>query len=432
MMNQEVKPNKKKSELELANEKSERIMNGISEWCAFYRENPQRFVKDYLNINLKWFQEILIYEMIHNDKTMYIASRGQGKTYITSLFCVVMCILYPKTQICVASATRPQANNVLLKITNDFCKMHSWGSDNLNREIIGKPTIGTNKAEIEFKNGSLIQVVTSSDTARSFRANILVVDEFVKVDPITIADVLKPFLTAPRQPEYLNNPKYAHLLEDNKELYMSSAFYQSHWSFKQFQTFFANMFDETLKYFVCDLPYQLPIREGLLKRSKVKSDMLEATFDEVKFLMEYCGIWFGDTNNSFFTYNDISKRRRLETAIYPNSISSNKNEKVPDLALNERRILSVDVALMASKKQNNDASSIIINSAIPTNNNNYISNIVYLENHEGLTTDELALIVRRLYHHYKCTDLVVDTNGRKLLPTYIAIYKNVVRKKLEC
>ena len=325
-----------------------------------------------------------------------------------------MCILYPKTQICVAAPTRPQANNVLLKIVNDFCKMHGWGSDNLNREIVGKPNIGANKAEIEFKNGSLIQVVTAADTARSYRANILVIDEFVKVDPDVITDVLKPFLTAPRQPEYLNNPKYSHLLEDNKELYMSSAFYQSHWSFKQFQTFFANMFDEDMKYFVCDLPYQLPIREGLLKRSTVKNDMSEATFDEVKFQMEYCGIWFGDTDGSFFTYDDISKRRKLQTAIYPNFNSKNKNEKVPDLVLNERRILSVDVALMASKKQNNDASSIIINSALPTNNNSYISNIVYLENHEGLTTDELALIVRRLYHYYKCTDLVIDTNGQGL------------------
>ena len=69
---------RKKSDVELATEKSERIMNGIAAWCAFYRANPHRFVKDYLNINLKWFQKILIYQMIHNDKTMYIASRGQG------------------------------------------------------------------------------------------------------------------------------------------------------------------------------------------------------------------------------------------------------------------------------------------------------------------------------------------------------------------
>ena len=77
-MSQIFETNNKKSDVELAAEKSDRIMNGIAAWCAFYRENPQRFVKDYLNINLKWFQKILIYQMIHNDKTMYIASRGQG------------------------------------------------------------------------------------------------------------------------------------------------------------------------------------------------------------------------------------------------------------------------------------------------------------------------------------------------------------------
>jgi hypothetical protein len=34
-----------------------------------------------------------------------------------------------------------------------------------------------------------------------------------------------------------------------------------------------------------------------------------------------------------------------------------------------------------------------------------------MENHEGLNTDELGLIVRRLFWLYKCTDLVIDTNG---------------------
>ena len=53
---------------------------------------------------------------------------------------------------------------------------------------------------------------------------------------------------------------------------------------------------------------------------------------------------------------------------------------IPDLVENERRILSVDIALMASSKnKNNDASSIIINSAIPNNNNNYIANFCMLD-----------------------------------------------------
>ena len=168
--------------------------------------------------------------MMCNNYFMYLASRGQGKTYLTALFCVVRCILFPKTKICVASATRPQANEVLLKITDDFMKNYGWGSDNLRREIT-LASVGANKAVIEFANGSWIRVVTASDSGRGARANILIVDEFRMVDLDTINTVLRRFLTAPRQPNYLNNPKYAHLLERNKELYMSSAWLEINFIF---------------------------------------------------------------------------------------------------------------------------------------------------------------------------------------------------------
>ena len=404
----------KKSEKQLANEKSERILNGVATWCAYYRANPQRFVKDYLNINLKRFQKILIYAMMHNNHFMFWASRGLGKTWLTALFCVVRCILFPKTKICIASSTRTQANEVLSKIADDFMKNWEWGSDNLRREI-SDYSIGANKAVIEFHNGSWIKVVTAADTGRGNRANILITDEFRMVDKDTIDTVLKRFLSSPRQPNYLNLPEYkndADLLESNIEIYMSSCWYKSHWSFEKSKAYTVNLLGGRKGYFVCALPYQIAIKEGLLKRVDVEDEMSETDFDAVKFEMEMGCLPFGDTDGAFFTFDDISNRRKLQTAVYPTSITNNsKNFKIPDLVPNERRILSVDIALMASKKQNNDASAIIINSAIPTNNDNYTSNIIYMENHEGLTTDELALVVRRLYDMYKCTDLVIDTAG---------------------
>jgi len=404
----------KKSERELANEKSERIMQGIAIWTGFYRSNPHRFVKDYLNVNLKLFQKILLYAMMHNNFFMYIAARGQGKTWLTALFCVVRCILFPKTKICIASSTRTQANEVLSKIEDDFMKNYGWGSDNLRREITFH-TVGANKAIIEFANGSWIKVVTASDTGRGSRANILLVDEFRMVDLNTINTVLRKFLTTPRQPNYLTNPEYAHLQERNKEFYMSSAWYASHWSFEKAKSYVVNMLDESKKYFICGLPYQISIKENLLSREQIQDEMSENDFDEMKFAMEMECIWWGDTQGAFFSFDDIDKRRKLKTAIYPSSIvGSSRTFKIPDLAPNERRILSVDIALMASKKHKNDASAIMINSAMPTNNNNYIANIVYMENHEGLNTDELALIIRKLYNEYKCTDLAIDTSGQGL------------------
>lgn len=408
-----MQDNIKKSTKEIANEKSERIMQGIAAWCAFYRSNPHRFVEDYLNIKLKLFQKILIYMMMCCNCFMYIASRGLGKTWLTALFCIVRCILFPKTKICIASSTRVQANEVLSKIEDDFMKNYGWGSDNLRREITFH-TVGANKAVIEFANGSWIKVVTASDSGRGARANILLVDEFRMVDLDTINTVLRRFLTAPRQPNYLNNPEYKHLKERNKEFYMSSAWYASHWSFEKAKTYVENMLDGD-KYFVCALPYQIAIKEDLLIKGQVEDEMSENDFDEMKFSMEMECQWWGDTKGAFFSYDTIANRQRLKEALYPSSVIGNSRTfKIPELVQNERRILSIDIALMASKKHKNDASAIMINRAIPTNSNNYIANIVYLENHEGRNTDELALIVRKLYDEFKCTDLVIDCSGQGL------------------
>ena len=364
---------RKLSEKEIANKKAERIMNGVALWAGFYRWNPHRFVKDYLNIALKTFQKFLLYAMMHNNHFMFWAARSLGKTWLTALFCVVRCILFPGTKICIASGTRGQANEVLNKILDDFCKLHGWGSDNLCREIdMSQSSVGSNKAEIHFYNGSWIKVVTSSDSARSGRANLLI------------------------------------NLEQNIEIYMSSAWYKSHWSYEKSKAYTVNMLGGRDGYFVCAIPYQMAIKEGLKLRSEIEDEMSEADFDEISFSMEMECLPLGSGEASFFSSEDVTNCRKLRTALYP---QDKQISKIQDLIINERRILSVDIALMASKKHKNDASSIIINDAIPTKDNNYQANIVYLESHEGLLTQELALIVRRLFDDFKCTDLVIDAAG---------------------
>ena len=351
------------------------------------------------------------------------------KTWLTALFCVVRCILFPGSKICIASGNRQQANQILSKIIEDFMINYDWGSENLKNEISGY-TINANKGEIMFRNGSWIKVVTASDGGRGNRANVLLVDEFRMVDKDTIDTVLKKFLTSPRQPLYLRNPKYKHLAERNIEMYMSSAWWKSHWSFEKAKAFTVNFLRDNVKYFICGLPYQLSIKERLLLKQDVEDEMSEDDFNPLNFSMEMECLFFGDTDGNFFTYDEVSERRQLKNAVYPPTLSNSRwTCKIPDLIENERRILSIDVALMASKKKHkNDASSIIVNSAIPNNNNNYISNIIYTDSYEGLTTDELALIIRQLYDWYKCTDLVLDTNGIGL-SVFDALIKDIVDPK---
>lgn len=392
---------------ELANSKAEKLMNTIAFRASYYRANPQRFIKDYYNINLKLFQKILIYVMMTNNYIMYTASRGQGKTFLTALFICVMAVLYPGSKIVICSSTRSQGNECLLKIQDELMKM----SPNLAFEI-KDCSIGQNNAKITWKNGSWAKVVTNSDSGRGNRANVLCIDEFVKVDLNIITTVLRKFLTAPRHPKFLDSPEYAdYPQERNKEIYMSSAFLKSHWGFEKLKSYVAQLLDDKKKYFVVGLPYQIAIKEGLLSREQVEDEMSEQDFNQTIWDMEMGCLWHGDTDGAFFSYEDISKQRKLQNALYPLQNLNDKKTKIPDLVHNERRIISVDVALLASKKQNNDAASIFINSALPTNDNRYIGNMIYTENYEGLHTSELALIVRRLYEQFHCTDIALDCKG---------------------
>lgn len=69
---------KKKTVQELAQDKERKTMEIVAWKAGYYRSNPQRFVTEVLNINLKLFQRILIWAMMHYYYFMFIAARGLG------------------------------------------------------------------------------------------------------------------------------------------------------------------------------------------------------------------------------------------------------------------------------------------------------------------------------------------------------------------
>lgn len=391
-------------------------MEGVAIWCAFYRSNPHRFVHDYLHLNLHTFQKILLAMMNWSSTTVFIGSRGVGKTFLSAVFCVIRCILYPGTKICIASGTRGQALGVLEKIMLEL----KPNSPELAAEIDERQTKlnGTN-AQIVFKNSSYIKVVTAGDSSRGNRANLLILDEFRLISKDVIDTILRKFLTQKRMPAYekltKEERKLEYAKEKNKTMYLSSAYFVDHWSYLKCKDTYQLMLNDNKKQFVCGLPYQLPIVEGLIDAETIEDEMLETDFNEIRFRMEYESLWYGDTEGSFFDYNSISKNRKIKYPMLPSKISSllgnSQNIKIPPKANGEVRILSADIALMSSRKNNNDATAVFINQLTPTKAGRYCSNIVYADTCEGLRTDDQALMIRKLFDEYQCDYIVLDTNG---------------------
>lgn len=401
---------KRLTDQQIKEDKTNRIMNTVAERASYYRENPHRFCGDYLFPDtpnfLKTFQKILIWAMIHSDSFCFIACRGIGKTFLVALFSVIKCILYPGTKIVVSSATFKQSKELVGKITDDF--MHRSA---MLRSEIERTSTGQNDCGVWFKNGSFLVCKVANENARGARCNVLIIDESRLVPKHIIDDIFVPMLNAPRAPGYLSKPEYSHLAEVGQKLFLSSAWYKQSELYSMLKAYTINMLKDNSRFFACDLPYQLSIASNIMMRETIENVMADPDFNDISFMMEYEGKFYGSGEDSLFNLEVLESRRTLTESFHDLEYYRNTGEKIPKKQLGEKRILSVDIALLASRRHKNDASCFTLAQLMPNGENDYITNIVYIETAEGLVTDELGIMIMRYFYQYDCDYLAIDANG---------------------
>ena len=330
------------------------------------------------------------------------------KTFLVALFCIIRCILYPGTKIVVSAGNLSQGAEILSKV-EEFMN----NSGNLRREIESLKAT-SQKPSCKFRNGSWIKVVAPNQGARSGRANMIVVDEFRMVPKEIIDSVLRKFMTAEREPGYLSKKEYSHLKERNKEIYMSSAWLKSHWSWDKVQAYFKAMTDGK-NYFMCALPYQMAIKEGLLNPEQVLDEMSEADFSPISWSMEMDCLFFGESENAYFRYEDLEKNREVSKPLYENNLYQTIKDKkfyMPPKEIGEIRLLSLDIASMSSKKNKNDATAFVVIRLVPNDSKSRYTYVVsYIDSMEGGHSKTQALQARRLYEQFDCDYIVIDANG---------------------
>lgn len=397
--------------------KYERIMEGLGIWTAFYRANPVRFLKDYFGMEwIKPFQAVLITFMFRLNYLMCIASRGMGKSQVVAAFLCAYCTLYPGVKVCIAAGQRGQSINVLNKILEDFLPH----SNNL-REEISKWNVSPAEGYIYWKNGSVIKVVTARDSARSARANIVIMDEFRMIEKSVVDRVLRKFKAGLRTPNFYykdeyktdnineDNPLYPK--EPNKEIYLSSAYYKYHWSWAKFKSFFKSMMKGE-SYMVMGFPYQLPVASGYYPLEQVREEMAEDDFDSVSWSMEMGSEFFGSSEKAFYNFESIDRMRRLRTALYPKPYYALLNDskwKYKPKENGEIRLLTMDIATQGGS--NNDATCFSLLQLIPTGSYQYMRYCSYLTTLEGGHTFDQSIKARQLFDDLDCDYMVIDTNG---------------------
>lgn len=336
---------------------------------------------------------------------MVVAARGLSKSFMIAIFACARCVLYPNTKVIIASGVKKQAKLIITeKIEKELMQY-----PNLAREI-KQIKSSSNDATVIFHNGSTIEAVTSSENSRGYRGNILILEEFRMINEGILNTVLKPFLNVYRQPPYLKKEQYSHLTEENIELYISSAWYTSHWMWKSMQSARDLMLKgRDVKIFSLD--YLTSLHHGLLSKKRIQKERESSDFDEVGFLMEYENLMYGQNANALFALEDITKNRKLKNPFYPiNNLdySNLKNKRKDKLRDGELRIIGVDVALMGGNANDN---TIITCLRLIPNGDKYLRKVAYIESIEGKHSEDQAIRIKQIFEDFQASYVALDTHG---------------------
>lgn len=361
------------------------------EWAKFlsyYRYYVDEFASDVLKCNIFPFQRLILRSMARYQNSMLICCRGLGKSYISALFMICMAILFPGIKIGIASGKGQQARNVIIqKIKGELAK-----KENIAREIKFPIKTGSDDCVVEFKNGSEIRAIVlgqnqSGDSARSWRFNILLIDEARLVKDDTIEEVLVPMTKTKRQNiiELITRFPDENVVEKGKMIYISSAYLKTCDLYQRFLDHYNNMINGSKEYFVCSLDYKVGVKARIFDEEDILKEREKPSMTLDKFAYEYLGQFVGSSSDSYYPYELTEKCRVIE-----------EGELEQPKKSNSIYIISHDVAVSDKKGSDNACTHVV--KLKPKINGTFTKEVVFTKTMNGVPLQEQRDFLRELVH----------------------------------
>jgi hypothetical protein len=264
-------------------------------------------------IKLATYQEVTLRGMMNRNFTMCVWGRGCGKTFIASVFCFLQCIFNPGTKILVAGPTFRTARFIFSNLEK---MVESKGAE-LLAQCFGAKIKRNDQFEWSINGGTITAIPLNGEKIRGFRANVLLLDEYLLLPEDLINTVLMPFLVAPqnmkerieiRETEdkliesgHMTEEERMIFDNDSKMIALSSASYTFENLYRTYKDWGNHIYDDkksNSSYFISQMGYEA------LPEHMIDQTIIEAAQDggtsNASFQREYCAM-FTDGSDSYFS-----------------------------------------------------------------------------------------------------------------------------------
>jgi len=282
--------------------------------AKFLRHNIGFTVELISGVKLAPVQEIVLRGMLNRNFSMFVAGRGVGKSFLAAVFCVLQCIFEPNTKILIAGPTFRTARFIFNNIEK---LVESKGADLLAQAFSIKPSKRNDQNEWKINGGTITAIPLNGEKIRGFRANILLLDEYLLLPEELIKTVLMPFLVAPQNMgerieirELEDRLVLEGLLKEedrivfentSKMIALSSASYTFENLYKTYKEWIAKIQDKEVgeaSYFIAQLSYEA-MPKDMIDRTVIE-EAQDGGSSNASFLREYCA-QFTDGSDSYFS-----------------------------------------------------------------------------------------------------------------------------------
>ena len=183
--------------------------------CLFINPDYFSFIcKHVLNIELLPMQALILNEMWNRKFPMLVGSRGLGKTFLLSLYCILRAVLIPNRKIVVVGAAFRQS-----KYLHDYME-NIWKNSPILRDMCdgnSGPRRDVDMCRLTI-NGSTISALPIGDgqKIRGQRANDIIADEFASMSREIFENVIAGFAAVSASP--VENVKRLAMEDKAKEM----------------------------------------------------------------------------------------------------------------------------------------------------------------------------------------------------------------------
>ena len=265
-------------------------------------------------IKLAPYQEITLKGLFNRNFSMCVWGRGCGKSFIAAVYCFLQCIFEPGTKIMIAGPTFRTARNIF---TNLEKMVNAKGAELLRQAFHAQPSKRNDQYEWSVNGGTITAIPLSGEKIRGFRANVLLLDEFLLLSEDIVKTVLMPFLVAPQNMKerieireiedrlisegHMNEKDRMVFVNDSKMIALSSASYTFENLYKTYKEWIDKIYSKEeldASYFISQLGYQALPEEMI--DSIIIEEAQNGGQSHSSFQREYCA-QFTDGSDSYFS-----------------------------------------------------------------------------------------------------------------------------------